>query len=455
MISIRQRLLRNVMLLFLVSWLGVTAVTYLESRHEIEEIFDAQLAQAAGIISDLTLEHLDQGAVANIKLPKAVFGHHYERNISFQIWRDDGLVLRSQSAPETRLSTAAGFSDVDIFGFPWRVFMLRTPDGRYTLYAAERYAVRDELIAEITRSALYPLLLALPLVALFIWMSIGRGLGPLKQLASEVAQRTPQTLRPLDTGAVPKEVFALTTALNALLQRLQEAFERETRFTADAAHELRTPLAGIKTHAQVAMRSTNDDERQAALNNILVGVNRSTRLIEQMLTLARLEPESFTLGFAPVELSRIVAEVLADFSAQSTRKGIQLGFVDACPQAQVCQISGYAPGLAIMLRNLIDNALRYTPEAGSIEIRLTPMPEKIELTVTDSGPGIPVEARARVFDRFYRRGSGDGQGCGLGLSIVQRIAQLHQAELRVEDAPGGQGLRVCVVFTRVEQSRST
>ena len=450
MISIRQRLLRNIILLFLVSWLGVTAVTYLESRHEIEEIFDAQLAQAAGIISDLTLEHLDQGEVANIKLPKAVFGHQYERNISFQIWRGDALVLRSQSAPETRLSITSGFSDVEIFGFPWRVFMLHTPDGRYTLYAAERYVVRDELITEITRGALYPLLLALPLVALFIWMSIGRGLEPLKQLASEVAQRTPQTLKPLDTDKVPKEVLALTTALNALLKRLQEAFERETRFTADAAHELRTPLAGIKTHAQVAMRSINDDERQTALNNILVGVDRSTRLIEQMLTLARLEPESFTQGFAPVELSRIVADSLADFSTQATRKGIQLGFVDDCPQAQACQISGYAPGLAILLRNLIDNALRYTPESGSIEVRLTPTPEQVELTVTDSGPGIPAEARARVFDRFYRRSSGDGQGCGLGLSIVQRIAQLHQAELCVEDAPSGQGLRVCVTFTRVK-----
>lgn len=449
MISIRQRLLRNVMLMFVVSWLGVIVVTFIESRHEIEEIFDAQLSQAAGIISDLSLEHLERGEVKYIKLPKDVFGHHYERNISFQVWRGDELVLHSQSAPETRLSTTPGFSDVDIMGYPWRVFMLHTVGGRYTLYAAERYVVRNELITEITRGALYPLLVALPLVALFIWISIGRGLNPLKQLASEVEQRTPQTLMPLDPGVVPKEVSALTLALNALLQRLQEAFERETRFTADAAHELRTPLAGIKTHTQVAMRSTNDKERQAALENILIGVNRSTRLIEQLLTLARLEPEAFTQGFVPVDLSKLVSETLTDISARAADKHIKLSFVDDCLQSPVCYVSAYAPGISILLRNLIDNALRHTPEAGSIEVRLLRAASQVELTVTDSGPGIPAEARARVFDRFYRRNSGDGQGSGLGLSIVQRIAQLHQAELRLEEAPSRSGLRVCVIFPRI------
>lgn len=446
MISIRQRLLRNILLLFIVSWLGVTAATYFEARHEVEEIFDAQLSQAAGILSDLALEYLDRGEVGHVKLPKAVFGHHYERNISFQVWRGDTLVLRSQSAPETRLSTTPGFSDAMVFNYPWRVFMLHTEDGRYTLYAAERYAVRDELIGDITRDALYPLSLAVPLVALFVWLSIGRGLAPLKQLAAEVAQRTPQTLTPLDVGKVPKEVSGLTDSLNALLQRLQDAFERESRFTADAAHELRTPLAGIKTHAQVAMRSTEERERQAALNNILVGVNRSARLIEQMLTLARLEPESLKQGFEPVDLARVVADAVADSASQAAHKAIDLGFVNGCARAQACRISGYVPGLAILLRNLIDNAVQYTPAGGRVEVGLEPGPGQVVLKVTDTGPGIPPEARARVFDRFYRRNTGDGLGCGLGLSIVQRIARLHQAELRLEQAPAGQGLCVTVGF---------
>lgn len=451
MTSIRKRLLRNLTLLFTLSWLGVTAATYFEAHHEIEEIFDAQLSQAAGIISDLTLERLDRGDVEHGRLPKPVFGHHYERNISFQIWRGDDLVLRSQSAPLTRMQTATGFSDVEIGGHLWRVFMLLAEDGRYSVYAAERYVVRDELITDIAADALYPLVLALPLVALLIWLSIGRGLAPLKQLAAEVAQRTPQTLTPLDTGKVPDEVLALTDSLNALLLRLQEAFEQQSRFTADAAHELRTPLAGIKTHAQVASRATDPSERSEALRNIVAGVDRGTRLIEQMLTLARFEPETFQQGFEPVDLATTVTAVVAEFSAQAADKAIEIGFVDRCAGPKTCRVNGYAPGLAILLRNLLDNALRYTPAGGRVDLLLVPESGRVLLSVTDSGPGIPPEARARVFDRFYRRTSGDGRGCGLGLSIVQRIAQLRQAEAGVEAAPGSSGLCVKVVFpTRVD-----
>ena len=446
MTSIRKRLLRNLTLLFTLSWLGVTAATYFEAHHEIEEIFDAQLSQAAGIISDLTLEHLERGDVEHARLPKPVFGHHYERNISFQIWRGDALVLRSQSAPLTRMQTATGFSDVEIGGHLWRVFMLVTEDGRYRVYAAERYVVRDELITDIAADALYPLVLALPLVALLIWLSIGRGLAPLKQLAAEVAQRTPQTLTPLDTGKVPDEVLALTDSLNALLLRLRAAFEQESRFTADAAHELRTPLAGIKTHAQVAARATDARERQEALDRIVAGVNRSTRLIEQMLILARLEPDAFEQGFEPVDLAAIAAAAVAEFDAQAAEQDIRLGFTNRCAPLEACRINGYAPGLAILLRNLLDNALRYTPRGGCVEVLLAPQPGRVLLSVTDSGPGIPPESRARVFDRFYRRTSGDGQGCGLGLSIVQRIAQLHQAEASLEAGSGGSGLCVEVAF---------
>jgi len=452
MASIRKRLLINLIALYAVSWLAAIGATYREAHHEIEELFDAALAQEAGIIAELTLEDIENKAVEGAQLTRAMYGHKYERKISFQIWRGDRLLLRSQSAPPARLSSQLGFTDEQISDNSWRVFGMHAGENRYTIYTAERYAVRDELISHITRDTLFPLLWALPLLALFIWFGIGGGLAPLKRIAGQVARRSPQQLSPVDTERVPEEIAPLTASLNDLLQRLQAAFEKERRFTSDAAHELRTPLASIKTQAQVALRAADIDERKQALRRIIQGVDRSTHLVEQMLTLARLEPDASGEEFRPVALASMAETVVAELAPVAMDNGVELSFTSACPDEHGCQVKGYAPGLTVLLSNLVDNAIRHTPQGGQVEVSLLSQDECYMLAVSDTGPGIPEHERLRVFDRFYRPPGQDSYGCGLGLAIVQRIAQLHQAEVEIHDRPAGSGTQVTVRFKKLEIS---
>lgn len=443
MSSIRKRLLLNLLGLFLFSWLAVAGFTYYEATHEIEEVFDAQLAQTAGMIAELTLNKIEKREIDSAALTKAVYGHKYERKVSFQIWEGGKLLLHSQSAPHERLSNQMGFSDKPIGQTTWRVFGMEHDSSNYIIYAAEDYEVRNEMVSFIAQGALFPLLWALPLLGVFIWLGIGQGLLPLKRVAQEVAQRNPQQLEPIDSQGVPDEVIPLTASLNDLLQRLQQAFDLEKRFTADASHELRTPLAGIRTQAQVAMRATDAEERERALQNILRGIDRSSHLVEQMLTLARLEPESLGADFKTVDLAALAEEVIADLVPLASSRQIELSLVNDCPNSH---IDGYGPGLAIMLRNLIDNAIRYSSDHGSVEISLFQDDDHCSLAISDTGPGIPEKERERVFDRFYRQEGRNGYGCGLGLSIVRHIVGLHRAKMTLTDAANGKGLRVIIQF---------
>ena len=445
MTSIRKRLLLNLVLLFTTAWVGLAAVTYFEARHEIEELFDAQLAQAAGVVTELVLSNLDTSAGAPTLLAQEVYGHPYERKISFQIWDGDRLLVRSNSAPGTRLSPSMGFTDERIGNERWRVFAMRSEDRGHEVYVAEDYAVRDELVNDITHNALYPLPVALPVVALLIWYSIGRGLAPLQRLATEVSRRTPQRLKPIETSEAPDEVQPLTDSINSLLLRLQAAFERETRFTADAAHELRTPLASIKAQAQVALRATGDAERRASLHKIVEGVDHGSHLLEQMLTLARLEPEAYRNELDPVDLAPIAESVIGELAPYALDKGVTIGLDARCPPASPCIVRGYATALGVLLRNLIDNSVRYSPAGSEVEVILEATPAGVELIVRDTGPGIPEHLRERVFDPFFRHRN-DDRGCGLGLSIVQRIARLHDSDVQLQNVPDGGGLRVSVRF---------
>ncbi len=444
MTSIRKRLLCNLLTLFLLSWLAVAGFTYHQAEHEIEEIFDAQLAQTAGMIAELTLDQIRLREGDATELTKAVYGHKYERKVSFQIWEGDRLLLHSQSAPHDKLSSSLGFSDRLVNGTTWRVFGMQHRLDGYTVYAAEDYEVRDDMVTYIAEGVSIPLLWAVPLLGLLIWLGVGQGLRPLQRVAREVAQKNPQQLRPLESEDVPDEIVPLTRSLNDLLERLHRAFELEKRFTADASHELRTPLAAIRTQTQVALRATDAAERQKALMSVMRGVDRSAHLVEQMLTLARLEPGGLSRRFAPVDMARLAEDVVAELVPPATERRIELSLVEE--GGGLPAVDGYRPGLAILLRNLVDNAIRYTPAGGRVELRLCGVGGRCTVCVTDSGPGIPEDERERVFDRFYRQGAHGGYGCGLGLSIVQRIVHLHGAGIELAEGPGGVGLSVSVFF---------
>jgi len=263
-------------------------------------------------------------------------------------------------------------------------------------------------------------------------------------MASEVASRSPSNLEPVGSVVVLSEIQPLVGKLDDLLARLREAFERERRFTADAAHEIRTPLATIKTHAQVALRTAEDRQRRQSLEHVIDGVDRVARLVEQLLTLARLDREALAVQFVPIGMTALVGEVLETLRPEAEARHVVLR-----PRvAAGLEVAGSPAALAILLRNVIDNAIRYAPEGSTVEVSAEGDDRQVVLAVTDEGPGVSAEERTRIFDRFYRGAGVTAPGSGLGLSIARRVAELHRGRIEVSDPPSERGLCVSVWLPR-------
>ncbi|MCK9379999.1 MAG: ATP-binding protein [Sulfuritalea sp.] len=296
---------------------------------------------------------------------------------------------------------------------------------------------RNEVAAEIAGQLLKPMLFALPALALLLVVAIGFALTPLRRLARDVAARTPDRLDPLPVEALPSEVAPLVTRLNSLFADIMRALENERRFTADAAHELRTPLAALKAQAQVALASVDATERQHALTQILVGCDRATHLVAQLLTLARLDADT-PQQTQDVALRAIAEEVLAMSAGEAIERGCELVLHDGD-----AQVRGDAVLLQVLLRNLVDNALRHGG-GTQIEVSITRRNDRAVLTVSDNGRGIAADERERVQQRFYRSASADSSGSGLGLSIVGRIAELHRGAVEIDAPAAGNGVALRV-----------
>jgi two-component system, OmpR family, sensor kinase len=296
---------------------------------------------------------------------------------------------------------------------------------------------------------LLPLAVLVLILAVLIWYAVGAGLRPLDAMSRAVGKRRPDAMSPLPERDLPSELKPLAASLNALLVRLDEALAAQRRFTADAAHELRTPLAAIKLQVELAERAPDDAERNAALHELERGVDRASHLVEQLLTMARLEPEAPGRHAERIELAAVVREAIVDRAPLATEKQIDLGLV----RESAATVRGDRANVAVLIGNLLDNALRYTPAGGRIDVAVDRGGDGATLTVTDSGPGIPEADRERVFERFYRvRTAGEAEpvGSGLGLSIVRRIATAYGATVQLDDGPGGRGLTVRVTFPPAE-----
>lgn len=436
--SLRARLLVLLLATVLLAWIATAVFSYFDVRHEINEMLDAHLAQSASLLVAQSGGELHEPAGEDAERV-----HKYEREVAFQIWERGELRMRSASAPGVHLSRVSeGFSNSVIDGRRWRVFSRLDEEGRYVVQVGEVYKFREELAASVAGHLMHPLAVALPALAVLIWLGTAWGLAPLKRLARDVAMRAPDNLAPLNSAGVPNEVRPLLGALNALFSRLRASLEKERRFTADAAHELRTPLAAIKTQAQVAQAARSGEERERALRNVASGVDRTTRLVEQLLALARLDPDAAAAERRVVDLVQLASESLKDIAPEAASKRIELGLEGETGVT----VSGDAGLLHLLLRNLLDNAVRYTPAGGSVTVRVERRGAGVALLVTDTGPGIAPAERARVTERFYRvLGSGE-EGSGLGLSIVSQVAELHGATLSLHAADGASGLRVEVTF---------
>jgi len=413
---------------------GAAWVAYEAGQDEAEELFDARLATSARVLEALVARQLETATVAApivIALPEPLerldddvtspLGHYYETKIAFQVRDESGrLLARSASAPETPLAPLlAGFSTQAT----WRVFSLRS--GRVWVQAAESDDARDEMSGKLAWAAILPLLAGIPVVLLLLSLLIRYGLAPLSQLAARIAAREPGSVAPLRLSRTPEEIAPVLEALNGLLARVQAALERERRFTADAAHELRTPLAALQVHAQNAARAGSDAERRESLERMLAGLQRTTRLAAQMLALSRASAPR--AAFAALSLEKLVREAAG-----------QLGLPVEIHGDIV--VSGDRDQLLSLVTNLLDNALRHG--GGKVRVELA----GTTLAVLDEGSGIPEAERERVFESYYRVPGAAGAGSGLGLAIVREIAAQHGARVEIGAGPGGRGTRVSVIF---------
>jgi len=449
--SIRMRLLVTLATAFVLGWIVLALFIHTETRHEITELYDAELARFADIITHLPINEERLETMHQPGIGSAELGHRYGNFISVQQWIGTRLVYRSQNVPDYRITSENGYSDVIIDNEPWRFFQLETGDNGL-LIVGEKYRVRNELINNIAANTIAPMIWTLPLLFFALHVAISKGLKPLKTLSKEVSKRDHRSLLPVAINQAPEEVWPLTQALNRLLTRLQEAFEKESHFTADASHELRTPLAGIRTQTQLALRHCKEQETIAALNKALQGLDRCDRLVEQMLTLHRLNPEQAGEHFQLVDLVELANSACEDLAPQAREKSIRIT-TRFDETSEPLLTSGYSPGLYIMLRNILENAIHYTPECGEIQVAVTTSGKnEIRLEITDSGPGIPDEIRQRVFNRFFRQQGTAVPGAGLGLSIVKQIADLHKIRLIIKNLKTGTGLRFSALFKKAIDS---
>jgi two-component system, OmpR family, sensor kinase len=436
--SVRRTLVAALLAAVLAVMLLGAIAAYRTARQELDALFDYQLRQLALSLSDRVLAQ--QGAARARE----------DFDFVVQIWDRDGARLYI-SRPEARLPEVAelGFADVRAPSGDWRVYSAAL--GEQVIQVAQPLRVRERLAFAAAGRTLLPVLLALPLLALVIWRVVGRGLAPLDRLARAAEARTATALAPFDEAGVPDEALPLVRALNALLERLRVALAAQRAFVADAAHELRTPLAALRTQLQLAQRAP-EGERAAALRDLDAAVDRGARLVQQLLALARAEPEA--AGARPsvaVRLAELVRQAVADHAVVAEARGVDLGAAEVSEEAVV---AGDADGLRTLLANLVDNAVRHTPEGGQVDVSAGVSDGRPWLGVADTGPGIPAAERARVFDRFYRPAGTEAPGSGLGLAIVRAIAHRHGAEVTLADRSGG-GLAARVTFPAPAAARPT
>lgn len=430
MTSIRVRLLVALLALVAVASLLAGALTYRRVLAETSELFDYQLRQMA-------LSLRAQVAIApQLELPP----QPDDADFVIQIWNPFGtrIYLSRPGLPLVN-QVVLGFEDLVLNGEVWRVYGLQTLDG--VIQIAQPARVRAALARRAALHVAIPLLLLLPVLGGATFWVVRNSLLPLRRIAAEVRSRDVHALTPVEALAVPEEVAPLLEALNRLLARLQAAFELQRAFIADAAHELRSPLTALRIQLQLLDRAPDAAARATARAELGRAVERAIHLVEQLLTLARNEPRAGDEVLPSVAMDRATAQGVADSHALALSRGIDLA-LESEPDVRV---RGDADSLRVLVRNLVDNAVRYTPAGGRVRVHLRREGSSLVLEVIDSGPGIPPEERERIFDRFYRRAGAPEGGSGLGLAIVRAIADRHGARISLDDAAGG-GLAVRVRF---------
>lgn len=441
-LNLRLRLILIFSLLALLTWSTASVVAWVMSRNTINEVFDTQQMLFAKRLATANLGDLlaDESARSLPKTKKLV--HHGKRGeqdddaLAFAIFDRQGKMLLNDGENGADFlfdGEREGFTDGERKGDDdsWRLVWLTSPDGRYRIVVGQEWDYRRDMALGMVTGQLVPWLATLPVLMLLIALMVGRELRPLRAVAAGLRRRAPDDATPLDARQVPTEVRPLVDALNALFARINALLVRERRFTSDAAHELRSPLAALRVQTEVVQLAGDDAPmREHALDNLTVGIDRATRLVDQLLTLSRLDSLSDLAELTPIDWNDLVTMTLAEQDRQAHAAGVTLRYEHrgTPPPRQ-----GETLLLSLLLRNLLDNAVRYTPQGGVVTVTLS----ERSLTVEDDGPGVTAEHLARLGERFYRPPGQEQTGSGLGLSIVQRIAGLHGLQISFANRSAG------------------
>ncbi|WP_051331593.1 ATP-binding protein [Methylocaldum szegediense] len=441
--SLRRRLLASLLGASALLWLVSLGIMVSIAWDETSEVFDDGLEDAAYLI---------RAAAAGLPQPTAPIADPVDRDrrhagLYYQIVAKDRVLRRSGSAPEepfvTGFDKRKGFRTVLIGVVPWRVFVLRSQDNRFEVQVGQPLEARTEILEELAENLTWPALGLLALLGAVIWLAVGRLIRPVEQTALAIVQKTPEDLTPVAVAEPPLELSPIIDSLNTVFARLDKALQSERRFTADAAHELRTPLAALRMKIQLLERQ--HPEHQSSLRMLRDDADRCTALAENLLALARLDADRpDLLAREPVALPALLEELRRSYAAQAEARQIDL--VIDC---RVASLYGNAELLRVALRNLLDNALRYCPSHSRVRIEAQSSAQGVRLAVRDDGPGVPEPLRGRLAERFFRVLGTDQTGSGLGLSIVERIAALHGAALRFEDGLDRRRLGVILDFPQI------
>lgn len=446
--SIRYFLLISLLLSITVASAINGIGNYLLDEHVIQPYLDSQLVRVSSLI-----DILGHSTKTNSKIKTDIINYLRtsqpitKQRFFFQVWSKKGdLLVNSSDQFKVSLKDAAlGFSDQVIDGVDWRIYSSYDQQLQVKIIVAELYNLRRELADDIARSNANILLVTYPVFGLLVWFIISLALRSVTRVTTEISSRASTFLEPVQLTEIPVEIKPLVAELNQLFVRLKLAFERNKRFAADAAHELRTPLAALKTHAQVAIKSDNEIDRKKALQKVIESVDRSSHVVAQLLTLSRLGEEEALTDIKPIDLHKLAIEILAYLAPHALEKNIEL---ELAPPPKGSIVMGNDTVLGILIRNIVDNAIRYTPAQGEVKVSIIDSGTQIIFRVTDTGSGIPSELRERVFERFYRILGTKASGSGLGLAIVSQITALHHASINLATPQSGIGLQFDVAFPK-------
>ncbi|MDQ0141935.1 ATP-binding protein [Cupriavidus necator] len=444
--TLQRRLVLAVLIAAPVVWLLTIAMTYVRARHEINELYDTDMVRMALQMHSVVPLVNVAAAPSRTRLPELVEGDQGDAglgDLAIAAWLPDGKPLHID--PEGDLLPRApgvkGFTDVMIDREPWRLYYLDDPDTGWRVGVGQQLGERNELILSYLTAQVLPWAVGLPLlIGLLLWF-MRRAMAPVRALSADIAARTPEDRRPLSLQAVPGELAPLVQAMNQLLARVSDSLEHERRLTADAAHEMRTPLAALKAQWEIAERSPDRDERALARANVAAGIDRIGRLVSQLLTLSRLEDAAGLPSRQPVNWVPVAQQALSDCLALAQQKQVDVELAWPPPGQAPLPLAGDPGLLSLLLRNLLDNAIRYSPPGALVLVDFRPD----SITVRDQGPGVAPELLARLGDRFFRGGMGQReQGHGLGISIAQRVARLHGLEMAFANRTDGAGTGLAV-----------